>query len=203
MVLSNVITNALSVPRRNVVKKNSLAASCSNFNLPRMLVLVSKTSATDNGRFVSLLKFERVWALSSSKTLKSSFGSRVMSLPLLSATVNITFTRSTLTDKICELLSDWPGSAVLFCCAGRLNTGSAAQIRSRRQSRIRVIEQLERFINLGFFPRRRNLAYAGDGFLDILERIRIAEAQITVAMCSEGCSPETGDAGFIQQQVCE
>src|SRR5262249_29716880 len=52
-------------------------------------------------RFVSLLKFEIFCCWSSSKTLKSSLGRLVMNLPLLSDTVNNTFTRSTLTDSVC------------------------------------------------------------------------------------------------------
>ena len=124
---------------------------------PRMLVLVSKTRATDKGRFVSLLKFDMVWDLSSSKTLKSSFGSLVMSFPLLSATVNndiheIDVNRQYLRN-CCR--AGGPGSAGFILLRGQGTAIPEAQRKPETTGRSRI-RFMERFMNYHrLFPSRR------------------------------------------------
>src|SRR5262245_48859767 len=50
-------------------------------------------------------------------------------------------------------------------------------------------------------PAESDSLNAFDRFLDIRKRVRVAEAQIAVAVLTERCSPQTCHSGFVQQQV--
>src|SRR5579883_2494949 len=55
----------------------------------------------------------------------------------------------------------------------------------------------------GAGPAFRGGADSPHGFLDVFERIGVAEAQKAFALLAEASSVEAGDAGVVQQIICE
>src|SRR3712207_5562527 len=92
-----------------------------------------------------------------------------------------------------------------WACAWRMPPAATTGPERIRRKRTSLLDEITRRLYVGAGPRpsRRHLPDATERFLDVLERIRVAETQIAFAVAAERGPAEAGHPGLIEEQVGE